>query len=351
MTVLTQLPETKYRELAQRTAFYDQVLARAQSLPGVVAAAYTTSVPLVWKGGTSMVTAEGVQPQAGVAYDANFRQISEDYFGAIGIELIRGRRFAQSDDAQSIRVGMINQTMAGQFWPGMDPLGKRFKTGGPDSAVPWVTIIGIVAEVRQMGTYAPVKAEMYFPYRQIARGAYTPRQLVIRTAGEPIALAAAVRREIHAIDPNQPISDIRTMDDILSSETSARQLGMLLLAAFAGLALLLSMLGIYGVLSYFVAQHTQPIGVQMALGASAANILGLVLKKGMALAVTGLAAGVVLSFVLTRLMQSLLYEVSAADPLTFAGVAALLLTVAFIACYLPARRAMKVDPIVALRYE
>src|SRR5207244_5215407 len=150
---------------------------------GVVAAAYTTSVPLVWKGGTSMVTAEGVQPQAGVAYDANFRQISEDYFGAIGIELIRGRRFAQSDDAQSIRVGMINQTMARQFWPGMDALGKRFKTGGPDSAVPWITIIGIVADVRQMGTDAPVKAEMFLPYRQIARVGYFTHTLVVSPVG------------------------------------------------------------------------------------------------------------------------------------------------------------------------
>jgi predicted permease len=352
LTVRTQLSETRYRELPQRVAFYDQVLAHVKSLPGVVSAGYTTSVPLVWKGGTTSFIPEGRQPEPGVVYDANYRQISEDYFQTIGIELRQGRSFVKSDDAQSIRVAIINQTMARQFWPGTEALGKRFKLGGPNSPAPWTTIVGIVADVRQMGTDAAVKAEMYFPHRQIAiNAAFIPRDLVLRTSIEPATLAAAVRREIHAIDPNQPISDIRTMDDILSEETAARELGMQLLAAFAGLALLLSMLGIYGVLSYFVAQHTHEIGLQVALGARAGNILGLILKKGMLLAAAGLGIGLVASFALTRLMRILLYEVSANDPRTFASVAALLLAVAFVACYLPARRAMKVDPIVALRYE
>ncbi len=351
LTVRTQLPESRYRELPQRVQFYDQVLEHVKSLPGVVSAGYTTSVPLVWKGGTSSFIPEGRQPEPGVVYDANYRQISENYFETIGIELLKGRRFIKSDDAQSIRVAIINQTMTRQFWPGTEALGKRFKLGGPNSPAPWTTIVGVVADVRQMGADAPVKAEMYFPYRQIPNGAFMPRDLVIRTSVEPASLAAALRREIYAIDPNQPISDIRTMDDILSEETGARELGMLLLATFAGLALLLSMLGIYGVLSYFVAQHTHDIGLQVALGARAANILALILKKGMLLAVAGLGLGLMASFALTGLMRSLLYEVSANDPMTFAGVAALLLAVAFVACYLPARRAMKVDPIVALRYE
>jgi putative ABC transport system permease protein len=351
LTVRTQLPETRYRQLPQRTEFYDQVLEHVKSLPGVVSAGYTTTVPLVWKGGSNSFIPEGRQPDPGVVYDANYRQISEEYFETIGIELKQGRRFVKSDDAQSIRVAIINQTMARQFWPGIEALGKRFKVGGPDSPVPWTTIVGIVADVRQMGTDAPVKAEMYFPYRQIVGSAFMPRDLVIRMSVEPASLAAAVRREIHAIDPNQPISDIRTMDDILSEETASRELGMWLLATFAGLALLLSMLGIYGVLSYFVAQHTHDIGLQVALGARAANILGLILKKGMLLAAAGLAIGLMAAFALTGLMRSLLYEVSASDPITFAGVAALVLAVAFVACCVPARRAMKVDPIVALRYE
>ena len=349
LTMRTQLPVSKYRELAQRVGFYDDVLTRVKSLPGALSAGYTTSVPLVWKGGTSLFIPEGRQPvEVG---DANFRQISEDYFETIGIDLVRGRRFLASDNAQSIRVAIVNQTMARQYWPGTDVLGKRFKPGGPNSPAPWVTIVGIVADVRQMGMDAPVKAEMYFPYRQIEGLGYMPRELVIRTSVDPTSLAAAVRREVHAVDPNQPISDVRTMDEILNEETATRQLGMTLLAIFAGLALLLSMLGIYGVLSYFVAQHTLEIGVQVALGAQTGNILRLVLKKGMLLAVAGLVIGLIASFGLTRLMQSLLFEVSATDPVTFAVVAALLLLVAFLACYLPARRAMKVDPIVALRYE
>ncbi len=352
LTARTQLPETKYGDLARRTDFYDQVLTRVKSLPGVISAGYTTSVPLVWKGGTNSFIPEGRQPEPGVVYDANFRQISEDYFQTIGIELLKGRPFAMSDDARSVRVAIVNQTMARQYWPGTEALGKRFKIGGPDSPAPWTTIVGIAADVRQMATDAPVKAEMYFPFRQIPTGAaYRPRDLVIRTSVEPASLAAAVRREIHAIDPNQPISDIRTMDEILSDETAARQLGMMMLVTFAGLALLLSMLGIYGVLSYFVAQRTQEIGLQVALGAQAGDILRMVLKKGMLLAVAGLGIGLVASLALTRLMQSLLYEVSASDPLTFVAVAAILLGVALLACYLPARRAMKVDPIIALRYE
>jgi putative ABC transport system permease protein len=193
---------------------------------------------------------------------------------------------------------------------------------------------------------------MYFPYRQMpVRGYNSPRDLVIRTSVNPTTLAAPVRREIHAIDPNLPISNVRTMDEILAEETGDRELGMTLLTAFSSLALLLSALGIYGVLSYFVAQHTADIGMQVALGAQSADILGVVLKRGLLLAIAGVGIGWVAALGLTRLMQSLLFEVSATDPVTFAAVAALLIAVALLASYLPARRAMKVDPIVALRYE
>jgi len=348
----TQLPDAKYSQLPRRTEFYDQVLARVKSLPGVVSAGFTTSVPLAWKGGTNSFIPEGRQPEPGVVYDANFRQISEDYFATIGLELKQGRTFAESDNTQSIRVAVVNETMARQYWPGTEAVGKRLKLGGPNSPAPWTTIVGIVADVRQMATDAPVKAEMYFPYRQIAANAFfRPRDLVIRTSVEPASLVSAVRREVHAVDSDQPVSDVRTMDDILDEETSTRELGMLLLAAFAGLALLLATLGIYGVLSFFVSQRTQEIGLQVALGARAGHILGVVLKKGMTLAVAGLCIGLVASLGLTRLMRSLLYGVSASDPLTFAGVAVVLFAVALLACYLPARCAMKVDPIIALRYE
>jgi putative ABC transport system permease protein len=203
-----------------------------------------------------------------------------------------------------------------------------------------------------MGMDVPVKAEMYFPYRQIASHPwYGPRDLVIRTAGDPMSLVAAVRQEIHSVDEDQPISNIATMEEQLIRETGSRRLGMILLTTFAGLALLLASLGIYGVLSYFVAQQTPEIGVRLALGAQPRDILGMVLKKGMGWALLGVGIGSVGAFALTRLMVSLLFEVSASDPATFVVIALLLTTVALLACYLPARRATKVDPMVALRYE
>jgi len=355
LTLRTVLPDKKYSELSQRISFYKQVLARVQSLPGVISAGYATSIPLAWKGGTSGFVPEGRNLEqltsGGIAYDANHRQVTPDYLKTMGITLQRGRSFNDSDNEQSIKVAIINETMARQYWPGEDPLGKRFTMDDPTDKPTWVTIVGIAGDVRQMGVDEPVKAEMYFPYQQSQEPFYTPRDLTIRTAVDPLNLVTAVRNEIHQVDPEQPISNIRTMGQMLSEETASRSLGMTLLTIFAGLALLLATVGIYGVLAYFVVQHTQEIGVRMALGAQRGNILGLVLKKGMTLTLLGVGIGLVIAFALTRLMASLLYEVSAADPVTYLAISLLLTAVAFLACYLPARRATKVDPMVALTYE
>ncbi|MDQ3013130.1 MAG: FtsX-like permease family protein, partial [Acidobacteriota bacterium] len=249
-------------------------------------------------------------------------------------------------------VVIVNETLARQHWPGENALGKRIKLGQARSTDPWTTIVGVVADVRQMGLDVPVKAEMYFPYRQITtRVFFRPRDLVIRATGNPMDLVAAVRREIRAVEPDQPISNIATMADQLGEETQQRRMGMILLASFAALALLLATLGIYGVLSYFVAQHTPEIGVRMALGAQSRDVFGLVLKKGMSMTLLGVGIGMAATLALTRLMSSLLFGVSATDPLTFALIALLLTLVALLACYLPARRATKVDPMIALRYE
>ena len=203
-----------------------------------------------------------------------------------------------------------------------------------------------------MGVDAPTKAEMYFPYRQIkSHPFFAPRDLVIRATVEPTSLVASVRATIQAVDPNQPLSNIRTLDAVFGEHTKMRRMGMQLLTVLAWLALLLAMLGIYGVLSYFVTQHTQEFGVRLALGAEGRNLFALVLKRGLTLAGTGVAMGLVASFALTRLLRSLLFEVSAADPMTYAVVAVLLLIVAVLACALPAWRAAKVDPIIALRCE
>ncbi len=352
LTVRTRLSENKYGEHARRAAFYDQALGRVKSLPGVVSAGYTTSVPLEWKGGTSGFAIEGRPPQPGEINDALHRQISADYLRAMGIALKDGRYFEDTDTNQSIPVTIINETMARQFWPNESATGKRFKIGRADSQRPWVMIVGVVADVKQMGVEVAVKAEMYFPYQQITTHAwFTPRDLVIRTSVDPMSLVAAVREEIHAVDPDQPVSNIRTMEEVLGEEMARQRTGMTLLATFAGLALLLAGIGIYGVLSYFVTQHTSEIGVRMALGAKRGDILKMILKKGMSLALAGVGIGLAGAFALTRLMASLLYGVEAFDPLTFAAVAVLLAMIAAVSCYIPARRATRIDPMSALRYE
>jgi predicted permease len=355
LTARTQLGGARYREHARRAAFYDGVLTRVRDLPGVEAAGYTTAVPLVWKGGANGLTIEGREATPGVAWNANHRQVSPDYFRAMGVALRQGRPFNEQDDERATPVAVVNETMARAYWPGESPLGKRFKVGAADSELPWLTVVGVAADVRQMGADAPVKAEMYVPYRQAGRGGvyamFVPRDLVVRTSGAPSGLAAGVRRAVHEVDPHQPLSNVRTMDEVLGRETAQRRTGMVLLTAFAALAMLLAALGIYGVLSYFVVQHTPEIGVRMALGAQRRDVLRLVVGKGMALALSGVGLGLLGAFALTRLMRSLLFEVNAADPLTFAALALLLTLVALLACLVPARRATKVDPMVALRYE
>jgi len=356
LTLRTVLPRSKYPEQPQRAAFYKQVLERVKSLPGVVSAGYATSIPLAWKGGTSGFFPEGRTVERasaeGLSYDANHRQVSADYLKTMGIPLLRGRSISDGDDERALPVAIINETMARQYWPGEDAIGKRFKLGDPEDDIPWITIVGVAGDVRQMGVDEPVKAEMYIPYRQIKdQQWYAPRDLVIRTAVDPLSIVAAARNEIHKVDPAQPISNIRTMDEVLEEETASRRLGMTVLTIFAALALLLATLGIYGVVAYFVVQHTQEIGVRVALGAQRRDILGLVLGKGMTLTLLGVGIGLGVAFALTRLMASLLYGVGTTDPLTYATIALLLTAVAFVACYLPARRATKVDPMVALTYE
>ena len=352
LTVRTVLPQNKYGALAKRTQFYDQVLARVESIPGVVSAGYTTSVPLQWQGGANGFTIDGAQPPPGVMTNAIHRQVSANYLQTIGVALREGRYLDEHDNAQSQLVLVVNETMAKQFWQGESAIGKRISFGVGNDPAPWRTIVGVVADVRQMGMDQPVKAEMYLPYSQVAvMSGFKPRDLVIRAAGDPLSLVAAVRREVHAVDPDQPLSNIATMEQQLNDQTGTRGIGMILLASFAGLALLLATIGIYGVLAYFVTQHVPEIGVRLALGAQPRDILALVLRKGMGLALVGVALGLAAAFALTRLMSGLLFGVSATDPKTYALLALLLASVALLACYVPARRAMKIDPMVALRYE
>ncbi len=353
LTLRTVLPEQKYGEGSRRAAFYEGVLERVRQVPGVVSAGYGTSVPLEWKGGTNGFTPEGfTRPEPGLSYDANDRQVSVDFLKALGIPLKRGRAFENTDRAESLKVALVNETMARQYWPGQDAIGKRFKLADPESDVPWVTIVGVVGDVRQMGLDAPVKAEMYLPYSQADdQPWFAPRDLAVRTRVAPMSLVAAVKQAVAAADPEQAVSNIRTFDEILDEQVVQRRLGATLLSAFAALALLLASLGIYGVLSYFVAQHTPEIGVRVALGATAADIGKLVLGRGLGLVLSGVALGTLGGVALTRLLSSLLYGVSATDPATFAAAGALIVALALVASWIPARRAIRVDPTVAMRAE
>ncbi|MEP7343281.1 MAG: ABC transporter permease [Acidobacteriota bacterium] len=350
LTLRTQLPRSKYGELPKRAAFYQQVLERVRALPGVTAAGYGTAVPLTWKGGTSGFTVEG--KEQGPGQDANNRQVTAGYLETMGVKLRQGRFFDEHDDAQSQPAAIINETMARQYWPGENAVGKRFKLGGTDSTSPWRTVVGVVGDVKEMGLEAPPKAETFYPFQQLPDMLWNmPRDLTVRTSGDPMSLVAAVRQAVWSVDPAQPISNVRTMDEIMAEEVAQRRIGMTLLAAFAALALLLASLGIYGVLSYAVTQRTQEIGIRMALGANRLAVLRLVMADGLRLAAAGVAIGLGVSFALTRLMTGLLFGVSASDPRTLAGVTLLLTAVALLACYVPARRATKVDPMIALRYE
>ena len=354
LTMRTVLPREKYKEPQQGNIFYQQVLDRVENLPGVVAAGYSTSVPLMWKGGTSGFYPEGVTaPIAGMSYDANHRQVSADYLKTMNVPLRAGRYFDNRDNENSMPVAIINETMARQYWPGENALGRRFKIGDPNEPGKLgKEVVGIVADVRQMGLDEPVKAEMYFPHQQITDWPwFRPRDLAIRTTGDTTNLVSSVRQAIREVDPDQPLSNVATMAELLGEEAAQRRMGMIMLVAFAALALLLASLGIYGVLAYFVTQHTNEIGVRLALGATPRNILFLVLRKGMGLTLIGIAIGIAASFAFTRWMSSLLFGVKAADPLTFVAVPLLLGMVALLACAIPARRATKVDPMVALRYE
>ncbi len=353
LTLRTSLSNKKYEEHSKRVSFYDGVLERVKHLPGVVSAGYTTTVSLAWTGGGSGLSIEGRPENPNEVINATQRYISPDYLQTMGIQLRDGRFFSEGDNEKTQSVVIINETFARTFRANENPLGKRIKVGEPDNDKrPWLTIVGVTKDIKARGLDADVKPEMYAPYHQVNYNTWAaPRDLAIRTSVEPMSIAGAVRQAVKEVDPDQPVSNIRTMDEILGTLVLQRRLGMMLIVFFASLALLLAALGIYGVLSYFVTAHTQEIGVHMALGAKSTNILAMVLKKGMALALAGLAIGLIASFALTRLIQSFLFDIGPNDWLTFTIVSLILTGVALIACFVPARRATKVDHMIALRYE
>ena len=350
LVMRTSLPRPKYNDFARRTSFYTQVLSRVGNLPGVVAAGYTTWVPLTNPGGATGITIEGrPQPGPGHSLVPNARIVSSEYMPAVGMKLIEGRMFDGRDGTASPTVALINQTMARSFWRGENPVGKRFKLGAYQATSPWITIAGIVGDVHQAGLDLPARPEMYLPYQQ--QDFFSPDWLTVRTAGDPMPLAEIIRQEIWAVDKEQPVVGVMPLEDLVDENLAPRKIQASLLGAFAGLALVLATLGIYAVLSFAVTQRTQEIGVRIALGAHRRDVLRMVLSHGLKLFLMGAVLGLGAALALSRTLGHLLYGVNASDPLSFAAVIVLLGGVTLLACYIPARRATSVDPLVALRYE
>ena len=324
-------------------AFYQQVMQRLQALSGVQAVGAVSRLPLA--GGNSSRSFN--VPGAEKSYDADIRVSTPDYFRAMRIPLLKGRSFSDSDLGGSLNVAVVNDALARTVFPGQDPIGKRITNFGPDNLT--LQIIGVVGNVRHVGLDADPNSEIY----QLLGQAQWPSMFVaIRSAtSDPTSLTAEAQNAVWGVNKDVPLANVRTMQEVIANSVQRRKFSMLLLTIFAVAAMLLAAVGLYGVMSYSVAQRTHEIGIRMALGARRPDVLTLVVKQGMALALMGIAAGTVLSLAMTRLISGMLFGITATDPLTFAAVAALLGTVAFLANYLPARRASKVEPMVALRYE
>jgi predicted permease len=329
-------------------AFYAAALERIRAVPGVEVAGAVSNLPMSGTESISDFIAEGrPRPEPGRNPSADRRAATPGYFEALGIPLRRGRLFRDGDAAEAPRVAVIDETLARTYWPGADPIGKRFHRGSADTKKPnWITVVGVVGNVRNSGLHVEPRPQVYLPETQ---DTFSVMSLAVRTKGDPRRLAAAVRAAVHAVDPDQAVSDVMTMEEMVDRALAGRRFNLVLLSLFAGLALVLSVVGIYGVMSYSVAQRTRELGLRMALGARRRAVLALVVREAGALTLGGLVAGLVLSLAATRVMASLLFGVGATDPVTLAAVSIGLALVSLVAAYVPGQRATRVDPMVALR--
>lgn len=350
LTMDIGLPSAKYPEgTAKPLVFYRELLRRINSLPGVECAGAVSVLPLGGNFDTAGTEPDGFMHGPGETPYPERYIVTPGYLNAMGIRLNRGRFFAESDNENAPLAVLISETAAQRWWPNQDPIGRHIKVPGFDNGPqPWRAVVGVVLDVKQAGLDAPPTMQVYLPHAQYRNGYLT---LVVRTKLDPLSLAPEVRRQIADMDPDQAAANIASMDQVLADSAGSRRFSMVLLSALASLGLILASVGVYGVLSYGVSQRTREIGIRMALGAATKDVLSLVVGQGMKLLFMGVAVGTIAAFLLTRLMSGLLFGVSPSDPLTFVAVSLLLTGVALLGCYLPARRATRVDPVIALRYE
>jgi putative ABC transport system permease protein len=344
------LPSAKYKEDQQTVNFFDQLLGTLAQQPGVQSAAVSEGVPLGGGGGFLAFSVEGrLLAPTDRTPDAETRVVSPDYFRTMQIPLRNGRLLNERDVLGAPDAVVVSETLVKKYFPGQDPIGKRLTFGDPQAKdVQWYTVIGVVGDVRGISLNAEPYGQLYTSYRQTPRRALT---LIVQTAGEPTTMLGTVREKIWALDRQQPLYNVRTAEQVLEKSIARPRFNMLLITIMASVALVLAAVGIYGVISYSVTQRTHEIGVRMALGASAGDVLKLVVGQGMILAGTGVVLGLLAAFAATRIMATLLFGVTATDPVTYGGLALLLTSIAFLACYIPARRATKVNPVTALRAE
>ena len=352
LTLRVAVSAAKYDTPEKVVNFYRQLVERVDALPGVEHAGVVRVLPLATTIGDFGLDVDGFEEGPGRNAKGDWQILSDGAFEAMGSRLVRGRWFTDADTSASVPVAVINETMAKTYWT--DPgavVGGRIRVGNMKN--PWVTVVGIVADERHNGVTGIVKEKFFIPHSQwhVATGGNLIRSVfvVARTTDDPMSVAGAIRNEVRSLDPTLPVANVRPMTEVVAAALATPRLTGFLLATFAFVALALAAVGIYGVLAYLVSQRTQEIGVRLAIGADRSQVLNMVLRQGMILALGGIAAGIVAAFLLTRLMQSLLYQVRPADPLTFAAVPVILLLVSLVASYLPARRATQVSPLIALR--
>jgi putative ABC transport system permease protein len=353
------LPRSRYTDSSKQVAFYDEFLKRVQGAPGLEKIGLVTPLAFTGFGNQSNSIAEGTPFARENLLMIDYLVASPNYFDAMGIQLRRGRSFNDFDNQSAPGVIIVDDDLAERFWPGQDPLGKRMgfeiidNPNGPPTPI-WREVIGVVGHVKHYGFVADARPHAYVPFQQAPntfRGFLPPMTVIVRTRADQESAIAAVRSEVKALDPNLPLYNVSTMDELLDNSVARNRLSMLLMASFAVVGLLLAAVGIFGVVSYSVAQRTHEFGVRMALGAQRGQVLKMVLSQGMLLAVIGLVIGVAVSILLSPVLAQLVFGVSAVDPVTYLIISPLLVLIALFACYLAARKATKVDPLVALRYE